>query len=302
LFKNFLTALAEKLNEEDLFTLDQDCHSITDYSPCQKACTPEPNTQLARIKVCLPDLTEDSSRYILKQDQPSIINFSLLDFDKNSHLITHSVRDPRDMLISGYFYHKKCTQELEPWVFDAQQEECFPRYWLREKSEEANRAYDETIKKYLLPAKGLTKQEALNSMKKEDALVYEMMVLMHESYKRMYYWNIAKKEAIREGTLIESRIKEIKFEQVMEDFDSSIIELLNFYKIDKTMHDSVLEKARDFDTASWSKKQLKEDSHANFKYKKDRWKDHFTDEVTYLFKLFYGDLIVDLGYEKDYNW
>ena len=286
LFKNFLTLLSKELGDNNLFTLDRDCDRVTDYSLFSKKWR-------ANIDMSVFNFVKG-----IKQD--SIINFSKFP-EIDSKLISHSVRDPRDMLISGYFYHKKCDEDLEPWITESQNEEGHPRYWLREKSAEANDIYDEIIKKHLAPHAGRKKQDVLNKLNKNNGLIYEMFVLMHETFKRMYYWKESKTKAINEGLLTEQNIKEIKYEQIMENFDSSIIELLDFYKIEHR-RDDLINKARDYDPSTWSKSQVKEDRHVNFKYKKDRWKDHFTDEVTYLFKLFYGDLIVDLGYEKDYNW
>lgn len=38
------------------------------------------------------------------------------------------------------------------------------------------------------------------------------------------------------------------------------------------------------------------------KGKAGTWKDHFTDENKELFKAMFGDTLIKLGYEKDYNW
>jgi hypothetical protein len=286
LIKNFLSILLEETGRKVVH--DEDCSSVVDFS--------------AGARVWRADITESVRMFSCGEPQYSIFNFSQLrkwyNFPvKDRLLISHSVRDPRDMVVSGYFYHSRCSEELEPWVFEKQHEENWPRYWLREKGEDANRVYDDIVKCYLKPNAGLIKQNILKKMEKKEALIYEMFVMLHEPLRQMHYWKEAKEHAETDGDLI----KEIKYEDIMKDFEGSFSGILDFYEITEK-REQILERIQDLDTSTWNKKQVKNDPHVSFKYKENRWKEHFTDETKYLFKLFFGDILIDFGYEKDYNW
>ena len=94
----------------------------------------------------------------LNSDTDIFINdHSEVDFSQLPPYVgSHIIRDPRDMIVSGYFYHLWCDEQ-----------------WCQSKKEKyGNRSY----------------QEVLNSVSKEEGIVLEMK-LAHSQIMNMSNWN-----------------------------------------------------------------------------------------------------------------
>jgi hypothetical protein len=81
---------------------------------------------------------------------------SLVTFDEPDYVSSHVVRDPRDIVVSAYHYHKTCKEE---WCIEFN------------------------------PDFGMTYQEKLNSFQKEEGMVFEMTHYTKVVLDIMNGWN-----------------------------------------------------------------------------------------------------------------
>src|SRR4030043_1479928 len=107
-----------------------------------------------KFQFCEPDeLDEDTDMWLFYNADYKVRGFTKL---KRPYTGTHMIRDPRDRIISAYFYHLWCNEE-----------------WIREKAEET----------------GKSLQELLNSLSKEDGLISEIWRLQDQLHIFKARWN-----------------------------------------------------------------------------------------------------------------
>ena len=185
----------------------------------------------------------------------------------------HMIRDPRNVVVSGYLYHLQCTEE---WA-------------LRPKKCYNNLPY----------------QEYLKTFTAEEGLIQEMLHVGAWNFRNMKEWNY------NDPNFIEIRYEELMedfsdkwktilefvrlphasickncFRLCMREADKENLQLLSAREIGERN-----ERAR-----KWSGPNI------NHPYSRDRWKDYFTCKIKDKFKDLYGDILIRFGYEQDHNW
>lgn len=187
------------------------------------------------------------------------------------HKGIHLIRDPRNMIISGYFYHLKCK---EGWCL-------------------------EPDKRY----KGLSFQEYLKSSKtQEEGLMKELKMVGEWTFKNMAEWNYNNKNFIE--------IKYENLMENYNDTWSNVFNFLEapWFKTEQDKDKCILlagkENVQKFSQENIKQRNAsaKQGPHINFKYKRDRWREYFTPKIKQKFKTEYGDLLIKLGYENDFKW
>lgn len=140
------------------------------------------------------DLTDDSAVFFQNHSY-----FDLAQF-RGGYRGMHLIRDPRDIIVSGCFYHQRST---EPWLHQKQQ--LFS---------------------------GLSYQEKLNSYRNfDDQLLFEMENCGHDTIVDMGNWNYQQKEFIE--VKYESLIEDIQLFYFREIFqflgfpETHLLDLLN---------------------------------------------------------------------------
>lgn len=181
---------------------------------------------------------------------------------------SHFIRNPLDLLVSAYFYHKKCEEEwcvtIRPnhkWITSQPQ-----FYTLMKKSD-------------VFPGK-LSYQEYLNSLSFEDGFTLEMY-RSRPLLRSMLNWDF------NNPNIIEFRYENIigheveVFEQIFKHYGFS---------------DEIIEVGKRIaDRFSLKERSGGDDKHIR-SGKLSQWKEHFTPELIKRFKLLFPGLLEKTGY------
>jgi hypothetical protein len=230
-----------------------------------------------------------------KTTQVWLQHHSLVDFNliKQPYLMSHMVRDFREIIISGFAYHKKCN-ELHV---------IHPGFIKRRKNKILNKIKSIEELNFLLESEwsNMSYQEILNNIDEQTGITFEMCIKAVKINNVMSNWNYNRPNCL-----------ELKFEDFMNDFDIQLRKLFRFYEIDTDKHEELIYHANKVNPINWNQEKVDNHKHVNVQsiiekngkkvFRTDKWKDYFTDRHKQLFKERYNDLLIKLGYEKDDNW
>jgi hypothetical protein len=219
----------------------------------------------------LQDVTERYGLRLARAEDPDLASGTapdvLLDYASQMDLESlppfrgsHMIRDPRDMVVSGYFYHL--------WTHEA---------WVQ--VPEAR--YD-----------GRTYQQYLNAVDRETGLLEEIERCAF-TFGRMAAWRYD-----------DPRFFEIRYEDLMGDSEALFRRLFTHYGFAPEAVEVALEIARrnSFERrAGRAPGQVQERSVLR-SGRPGQWREHFTPGVKARFQEAYGDLLIQLGYERDAAW
>jgi len=195
----------------------------------------------------------------------SSINNHALDFDKlrGDFRITRFVRDPRDLVVSGYFYHKRGA---EPWckVVDPKEED-----W---------RVVNGCIPERL--EKGQSFSSHLESLSKEEGLIAEM------EFRRAHF------ESMAEWPEADPRVKLFRYEDTIGNEQKVFGEVLAHYGLSWPERKIGTIFADRFSAA----KQGSRKTHIRDP-KAGQWRGHFSPKAAEYFEQHYGQLLQRYGYE-----
>ncbi len=142
--------------------------------------------------------------------------------------------------------------------------------------------------------------KVFKSLDKDEGIDVAMKIVEEEYIA----WIVGWKKAIVEHN---GQILELRYEDLWTNPDQELKRVLDFYnlKVDEErlnrMLGTKISKEQDL------KKSLK-DSDKSLKFNTARkggfggWKNYFSEDQKEKFKSFAGDLLISLGYEKDYDW
>ncbi len=184
-----------------------------------------------------------------------------LDYLPENFRITRFIRDPRDLVVSGYFYHKRAA---EPWFRHLNPTE---KYW-------------SPINGHVPPEmpKGMNFATYLEGMDKEAGLITEIQFRRYH-FESMRQW---KKD---------DRIKLFKYEDVLGNEEETFDQIFQFYEVPKWERKIGVMLARKY-KATNRKKGYKHIRNP----KAGQWREHFTPKVEKYFNDLYGDVIEEYGY------
>ena len=169
----------------------------------------------------------------------------------------HIIRDPRDIIVSGCFYHAKSD---EPWLHK-------PQKWY------GNMTYHQKINSY-------------NTF--EEKLFFEMDNCASWTIDKIAEWNYQQKD-----------MYEVKYENLVMDQNLFIFHhIFHFLGFTENILLDCLYVA--YENSLFSGK-VSPTKHIR-SGKIQQWKNFFNREHKSKFKAKFGDLLIQLGYEKDNNW
>lgn len=177
--------------------------------------------------------------------------------------LTRFIRDPRDLIVSGYFYHKKGA---EPWFrFKGPTEE----YW---------GAINGHVPEDLPPEDSFA--EYLNKLDESHGLMMEMEFRKHH-LESMRQWPE------------DPRIKTFRYEDVISDQVGAFSEILEHLQIKGWEKRKLL-----FFAKKYALQNRKKDNHIRDP-KAEQWRKYFTPKMNKYFVQEYGDILERYGYQKE---
>ncbi|PNU18896.1 hypothetical protein C2E25_15135 [Geothermobacter hydrogeniphilus] len=194
------------------------------------------------------------------------VNNHALDLSRlgNKFRVSRFVRDPRDLIVSGYFYHRRGAEAwcniVNPCEFDWEiVNGCLP----------ANMDKRHSFSSYL------------QSLSKEDGLIAEI------DFRKKHF------DSMKQWPITDARIKVYKYEDIIGNELEIFDDIFRFYEV------SWLEKRIGLFLADHfsAKKQAGKTDHIR-NPGVSQWKEHFTSKVQDYFEQQHGELIERYGYER----
>ncbi len=214
------------------------------------------------FKSNLEDFYQESNNYRI-----SSINNHMLDFERlgNDFRISRFIRDPRDLVVSGYFYHKQGT-EVWSRIINPVKEDwevvngCIPRNM----------------------GKGHSFSSYLKSLSEEEGLIAEI------DFRYNHF------DSMKKWPFNDPRIKLFRYENIIGREKDVFAEMFSFYELSETEISDAITIA---DRLS-AKQQIKKIKHIR-NPNAGQWKDHFTPKVIDYFEQQHGELIDLYGYRNE---
>ncbi|MFC2175548.1 sulfotransferase domain-containing protein [Bacteroidota bacterium] len=198
----------------------------------------------------------------------------------------HLIRDPRDILISGYLYHMRTTEE---WCineeFHTGDTISYPQvpYSQEHRSEEWKVSY-------LNGLNGKSYQNNLKALGQKDGILFEMERYADWTISEMAKWNYN-----------DPRVLELKFEDLMSDMHSVSKTMLEFSELDEKQVALGLKIADRENILKKSEAEIDKHTHISSK-NTTKWREYFDEDIKKAFIQRFGTILIDLGYEKNHNW
>ena len=190
---------------------------------------------------------------------------------------SHMIRDPRDVVVSGYYYHLWCN---EPWVNKPIKLD----------------ASDLPMQRHLIATgrtDSISYKRLLNSVGREEGISLEIRRFSQTDMRRVASWNYH-----------DPRFYEIKYCELIRDEDRVFYELCKHYGFTDHAAERSVEIARSFSFKSVAKRDFgKKRNNGHLRSgQSGQWREEFNDEHKQLFKDWHGLDLIKLGYESDLNW
>jgi hypothetical protein len=194
------------------------------------------------------------------------------------------VRHPKELIISGYLYHKKCNIE-EKWALT----ENYNYYdiWIERNHFEKHLFNQDVYNKSFFSDNNGTYQEKLNKMEQTEGIKYEMKNVSFNTLIGLY--SFPKKDNV----LI------IKFEDLIYNLKNTLKNICLFLEIEnEENHIRLFRKCKSSNILELNKKGKIDKNHiTNFNFDKERWKKYWNNELeNEFYKLFPIDILEILKY------
>jgi hypothetical protein len=190
------------------------------------------------------------------------------------------VRDPRDIWVSGYLYHRRCREE---WCtntdFDASAPITYPRV------DYSFEHYPESWKgNYLTWLGGKSYQDNLLERDREAGLAFELAGYTSRTLDAMRGWTLATPDVLR-----------VQLEDVVRDFDGALGAIFKHVGFSDDECAQAVELASPYDVGRMSDEAVAENRHIHSRTI-SRWREFLSAAEIDEFERRYADMIVDLGY------
>jgi hypothetical protein len=205
-----------------------------------------------------------------------------LDLDAYDYRGVHIVRDPRDVWVSSYLYHRRCP---EPWCTNTDTDPSPPIVFPRVPASQEHRP--EAWKRAYLAALGARSyQQNLNALPRADGLRFEL--------ERYTSWTL---EAMANWVPRPGRILEMPLEDFAGNYDVTMTRALVHLGFPQAVLPTALAIAATEDVGRMSNQDLAANPHI-YSRKLSKWPDFLDAVQVREFEARYGDLIARLGYRR----
>jgi hypothetical protein len=201
------------------------------------------------------------------------------DFYKSGNKGIRIIRDPRDVIVSGFLYHQRCT---EKWCINSNFSD--PRHPFPQVPWPLDTADLLTKERYVASLGGLSYQEKIRSLCKEEGLIFEMEGFAKITIDEMISWK--ENEAVLT----------IKMEDLIADFDRQFEKIFRWFGIGEVDIAACLEIAVAHDMNRMEEREIASNPHISTG-KLKKWEEYFTPNVWQAYKERFADAHTKLGYE-----
>lgn len=198
----------------------------------------------------------------------------------------HVIRDPRDVVVSGYQYHLYTDED---WCVNEDFDETAPinapqiPFWIEERGEAEKR-------EFLRSLGGRSYQENLKARSEAEGILFEISGYSAWTIDQMRAWDYDDPDVV-----------ELKFEDVLGDFDAEMRRMFVGLGLTGRWLERAVEIAATEDLGRMDRERLETDPHIQSRGS-SRWERFFTDEHKAAFKERFGDAVVKLGYAESNDW
>jgi len=198
----------------------------------------------------------------------------------------HVIRDPRDIIVSGYLYHLRTS---EKWCINSNFSKNSPINFPRVPYSQEHRSEQWKLD-YLNSLQGKSYKENLRALDQSEGLLFEMENYGAWTVNSIHDWDFNRKE-----------ILEIKFESLIDDYDSTFRKIFKHIGLPESDIELCMDIAVQQDLGRKSEDEIKMMPHVSSQ-KLSKWHDYFEEVHKEVFKEKFGNILIRLGYEKDNNW
>jgi hypothetical protein len=191
------------------------------------------------------------------------------------------VRDPRDVWVSGYLYHRRCVEE---WCINTDLDPTPPILWPRVDHSVAHWP-DDWKRHYIERLNGRSYQANLLERTREDGLAFELECYTGWTLKTTRDWPLNRAHAL-----------DIKLEDVMADFDVTMLRIFNHFGFTAEQSQAALDVARSEDIRRMDDSAIAERPQITSRTI-SKWRDVLSTVQIAQFEERHADLIRDLGYQ-----
>jgi len=236
-----------------------------------------------------------SSRFVLGRigtvpTDADIVLFlhSLVDLDSVAvpYVGAHFVRDPRDVIVSGYLYHMRCQEE---WCTNQDLDPTSPIRFPKVPYSMVHRS-EQWKKQYLHSLGGRSYQENLRSLDQRDGLLFEMRNYGSWTIEGMLNWNYSRPNML-----------EVRFETLMGEFDATFKTLFESFGLSAQDVSRASRIAAKEDLGRMTDKQIEAMDHVSSRGT-TKWQEYFGEIHKEAFGKRFGDAVIHLGYETTNDW
>jgi len=191
------------------------------------------------------------------------------------------IRDPRDIWVSGYLYHLRCEED---WCRNTDMDFTPPIQWPQVDYSFAH--WPEDWKRhYLERLSGRSYQQNLVDRPLADGLAFELD-----------FYTGCTLAAMREWKLNQAGALDIKLEDVMADFDGTMLRIFDHFGFTADQSQAALEAASTEDIRRMDHAAIAERPQI-YSRAISKWRDVLSADQIARFEEHHGDLIRELGYE-----
>jgi len=188
---------------------------------------------------------------------------------------SHFVRDPRDLVVSGYHYH---LWTEEAWCKDVHfnWETITAHPYFRSRVEKNESKFPQNV----------SYQRYLNSLEKEQGMALEIL-WRRSQFRNMRNWNYEN-----------PNILELKYENIVGNEKNSFLALFEHYEFSAELQHAGVQICEEL-----SLKNMKKSGRSHTRSGAERqWVSGFSTANKTMFHELYGDLPIFLGYENSDGW
>lgn len=201
------------------------------------------------------------------------------DFPITEYRTVRFVRDPRDVIVSGFLYHRRCSEEWCNFTPSGYSDLSYPKVpWpLQHLSESERRGWVDYLE-------DMSYQQNLLQLGQKEGLIFEMNGYARITINSMLEWED------NPDTLT------VRLEDFSRDFEGTLASILKWIGLEEDLSKREIELAKVHDISRMSEQQIEADSHIS-SADITKWGKYFDDDVERAYRGLFGDAHKILGYE-----